>query len=105
MCYSALHNLRNFGTSSVEDYIFEGPPKEFRRDYIDKVSMLVPLWQQQMKELTDIKRRAQRERQEAAWVVNMGKDCNVLAYRLDNQVLRVYKQPNKTECAASSSTS
>lgn len=61
---------------SVQDSSFEGPPKEFRRDYTDNVSMLAPLWQQQKKELTDIKRRAQRERQETARVVNMGKDCN-----------------------------
>ncbi len=54
--------------------------------------MLAPLWQQQT--IEDMKRRAQRERQEAAWVINMGMDCNVLAYR-DSQVLQVYKQLDK----------
>ncbi|ROI60069.1 hypothetical protein DPX16_0938 [Anabarilius grahami] len=78
-------------THSLEDSSFEGPPKKrFNREGIDQVSTLVPLWQQQT--IEDMKRSAQRERQEAARVTHMGLDCNILAHRADSRVLQIYKE-------------
>lgn len=63
-------------TLSVEDSTFEDLPKKFKSDYIDKVSMLAPLWQQQT--IDDMKRRAQRECQEAPvyWLTEQTVKCS-----------------------------
>ncbi|XP_068074772.1 uncharacterized protein [Danio rerio] len=78
-------SVENDGPSSLK-----GLHKDFKRQ---EVSLLFhPRHQHTIQEM---KRKAQRKRQEAARVTNLGLDCNILAKRADSQILQIFNQLDK----------